>query len=70
MTRIFAAIGVATVFTGGLGAIALAYDRIDEPGSEADAIASIFGSGIEIGSLVPLILLIALVLVALGLLNQ
>ena len=66
MSRIFAAVAVGVALLGGAAAISAA---IDESGSEADAfdpIAEFFSTGLELGILVPLALIIGLLLATLG----
>jgi len=70
MSRIFALAGVTTVLAIGGVAAGVAYEGLDAPSDDAQAITEIFASGFDIAAFVPFVLIIGMVIMALGVMNQ
>ena len=70
MSRIFAAVTLATVMLLGVAVLSAAYEDVDSDATAFEDITEIFATSIELTMLVPIALLIGLLLAALGVLAR
>lgn len=70
MTRIFALVTVAGGLLVATAAWAAAYDTTESSDPLLDDILAIFGSGVDVALLVPLVLAVGLVIAVLGAMSQ
>lgn len=66
MSRIFAIMTLGIALLAGGGAISIAYQESGADSAQLDSIANLFGSGIEIATILPIAMAIGLLLATLG----
>jgi len=66
MSRIFAAVATGAALLIGVAAVGSALDSSDSDAAELDPIAEIFATGLELGVIVPMLLIIGLLIATLG----